>query len=169
MAEKTCRSPIIVALGFILIIGCFRPFCYSAKLYDLNDAKVIQVYWHRLRNGSGNIYAEINGEKLKGEYATQTNRGSSVLIGSTSMNAYSGGQSLSAWGQSIGFSYNDPGMQYGSFVIIGNRGTSIECDYKVNPNDSHGVFTGIARDNHGKTYRLMANWKEELEVPSWAK
>ena len=166
------KSLVVIFLALLCVIGCLgcngRYYCYSAKLYDLQDARIIQVYWHRVRNGSGYIYAEMDGERLKGEYATQTDRGTSVSFGTGTATAYSGGKSLSAVGQSVGFAYNDSGMYYGSFVIIGDKGTSIECDYKINPNDDHGVFTGIARDNHGKTYRLMANWKEELQVPAWA-
>lgn len=160
---------LMVNMGVVMLLGCFRPFCYSAKLYDLQDARIIQVYWHRVRNGSGYVYAKINDEKLKGEYATQSNQSSSISFGSGSATGFSGTQPMSAWAQSVGFTFNDAGMQYGNFVMIGDHGTTIEGAYKVNPNDSHGVFSGVARDNKGKKYRLMANWKEELEVPAWAK
>lgn len=51
-----------------------------------------------------------------------------------------------------GFSFNQPGQQYGSAVVVG-EGLVIEVIYVVDPWSGHG--NGVGRDSKGGTYRLQ--------------
>ena len=166
------RTGLLLGLAVILSQGgclAYQRFVMPAKLYDLQGARVLDVQVNRTMNGAGLIYSEIDGEHLEGEYATHANTSTSISLGTGSAQAYSGQQSVSAWAQTMGFGYNEEGMQYGSFVMIGDRGTTIEGEYKGNPNLSHGVWTGFARDNRGRTYKYVIHAKERTTIPEWAK
>ena len=152
----------LITIAIIITTGCFKPYWYEARLYDLASPKVLKCAFHRLRPGNVDIQAiGPSGENFTGQGITQSERSASYSLGSGEATAFHEGESVTLWAQSSGFTFNDPGMQYGSFLLVGDRGTVIDGVWKVNPYDSHGGYTGVARSNHGDHYRLFANYKEK--------
>lgn len=150
----------------LIPLACFRPYFYETRLYDLNKGGVLSCAWHRLEPGRGEIIATgRDGEAFRGEYLTQSNRSANATQASVSANATGSSDSVYAWARANGVSFSDPGMQFGTFVMVGDNGTVIEGAYQVNPYDPNGAIVGVGRSNTGGQFRLMGNYKIAIHEP----
>jgi len=137
---------ILFVLLTIVLCGCVT----TARLYNLNEASVIYAKFGNYGIGHAKITAIApDGEQFEGEYTTLSNMSMSTGFGTAS--AFSSDNYV--WAQAQGFSFNQPGKQFGSAVIVGDRGTVIEIIYAVDPWTSHG--SGVAKDNKGNKYRVQ--------------
>ncbi len=109
-----------------------------------------------VRTGTGHNSGTVttpDGEVFQWEFSTIS--GASMGWGSIFGTARSSTGNVSAygWANAMGFSFNQPGVQYGSFVSVGNKGTVIEGVYAVDSFTNHGH--GVGRDNKDRRYRLQ--------------
>lgn len=145
---KLCASFIVRATTLILVFliaGCVT----TARLYNLNTGEILNATFENSGGGHGNITATAqDGRKFTGEYSTISGASYSSGLGVGSA-AGSGGY---AWATAQGFSFNQPGQQYGSAVVVSD-GSVIEIVYVVDPWSGHG--NGVGRDNKGGVYRLQ--------------
>jgi hypothetical protein len=119
------------------------------RAYNLETGEVLQAKYENLGTGHGNITATApNGTTYVGEYSTISDVGYSSSI-ATAHAAGSGGY---AWATAQGFSFDQPGQQYGSATLVGS-GLVIDFVYVVDPWTSHGH--GVGRDNKGGTYKVQ--------------
>ncbi|MEN3809810.1 hypothetical protein ABH309_06195 [Chromobacterium piscinae] len=129
----------------VLLLGCTS----TARLYSLETGQVINASFENYGAGHGKITATTpEGKLLSGEYTTISGMAVSNSFGSANVSGTSG----YAWATAQGFSFNQPGQQYGSATIVGD-GTVIDIVYVVDPWTSHGH--GVGRDNNGKRYKLQ--------------
>jgi hypothetical protein len=134
-----------VCLFLLLCAGCVT----TARLYNLDTGAILRASFENNGTGHGKIVATTaEGKTLEGEYSTIS--GASFSTGSGFATAAgSGGY---AWATAQGFSFNQPGAQYGTAVVTGN-GLVIDLVYAVDPWTSHG--NGVGKDTKGGRYRLQ--------------
>lgn len=133
-------------LGLVLASAPGCTYTFAARLYDMQSGGVATATFKW--NGSGHGVVEIalpSGELCKGEYVTisddVTTWGSIFATGSA------GG------GIASGYGLTTQGKQKGSAVAVGDRGTTVECEYVTSASSPQGY--GTCRDNHQKSYKLM--------------
>jgi hypothetical protein len=124
-----------------LLFGCAR----EVRLYPTNSAAsaigLIKVNYVDNGLGYGKLEADLpDGEHLTGEYSTQDNS----VYGFGSIIALGGSSSLSA--VSMG------GSQRGIASLVGNRGTTMQCEYFANVMTSSGA--GVCKTNKGAVFQL---------------
>jgi hypothetical protein len=136
---------LLVLFGGSLIVGCAS----TARLYNLETGEVLTAQYQNYGTGHGKITLTTPaGITLVGEYTTIS--GASYSSSTASANAVgSGGY---AWATAQGFSFNQPGQQYGSATAAGD-GLVIDIVYVVDPWSGHGH--GVGQDNKGGKYRLQ--------------
>lgn len=137
--DETMRRLLVICLVFLS--GCAT----SARLYNLDTGEVLNASFTSNGAGHGNVVATTpSGAKLVGEYSTISgmNMGTGFGVANTRYN----------WVYTTGFSFNQPGQQYGSAVLTGD-GLIIDIVYAVDPWTSHG--TGVGRDNKSGRYRVQ--------------
>jgi len=88
-----------------------------------------------------------SGKQLNGEYTTISDMSYSTSFGTATASG-SGGY---AWATAQGFSFNQPGKQFGSATIVGD-GAIIDIIYVVDPWTSHGH--GVGKDNKVESIRF---------------
>ena len=135
-----------LALLLIAIVGgCVT----TARLYNLDTGEVLNASFENFGTGHGKITATTSdGKKLSGEYTTVSGMGYSSGFGSASISGTGG----YAWATAQGFSFNQPGKQYGSATLVG-QGLVIDIVYVVDPWTSHGY--GVGRDNKNRKYKVQ--------------
>jgi len=147
--RKPSLLVLLIGITLAILSGC----TVSARLIRTDDGMVTNLQFMRSFTGHKRLtYTNPEGEVFDLEYTTL----SGGSFGWTSLGtplAASGGASAYGWAGSMGFSFNQPGVQYGSFVAIGNKGTIIEGVYAVDPITNHGH--GVAKDNHDRPYRMI--------------
>jgi hypothetical protein len=100
--------------------------------------------------GFGTLNATLpSGERLQGEYSIVFN--SSVSFGSVFASVYGGGEIGSANAMTTGFAMSGEG--YGSASLVGDKGTSIQCEFKNNNLTGHGY--GACKRADGEIYRMI--------------
>jgi hypothetical protein len=149
------KSSFIVPIVIISIIfaGC-RPSTVTARLYRMDDGMVTNIQF--TRTGTGHNRGTVttpDGEVLEWEFSTISGESTSwgSIFGSSKTS--SGNVSAYGWANAMGFSFNQPGVQYGSFVAIGNKGMAIDGVYAVSSSTNHGY--GVGKDNKDRRYRLQ--------------
>jgi hypothetical protein len=135
------------ALATCLLLAFCAGCASTARLYNLDTGAIIHATFENYGTGQGKILATAeDGKTLQGEYSTIS--GASFSTGSGFASA--AGTGGYAWASAQGFSFNQPGQQYGSAVVAGG-GLVIEIIYAVEPWTSHG--NGVGKDNKGGRYR----------------
>jgi hypothetical protein len=132
--------PALIALG-----ACVT----TAHLYDLDSGEVLSAKYQNYGIGHGTIVlTRANGATLQGEYSTISGMGDS----SAETTASATGSGGYAWATAQGFSFNQPGQQYGAAIVAGD-GLVIEVVYVTDPWTGHGH--GVGKDNKGGRYNLQ--------------
>lgn len=133
-------AALVVAIG-----GCAT----TARLYNLDTGDVLNASFENYGTGHGQItVTRPDGRKLSGEYTTVSDM--SYSSGFATANA--AGSRGYAWAAAQGFSFSQPGKQFGSATLVG-QGLVIDIVYVVDPWTSHGY--GVGRDNKGDRYKVQ--------------
>jgi hypothetical protein len=144
LLSKLTSGAVTLAL-VLLVVGCVT----TARLYNLNTGEILNATFENTGSGHGNItLVAEDGRIFTGEYSTISGASFSSGFGSGSVS----GSGAYTWATAQGFSFNQPGQQYGSAVVVGD-GVVIEVVYIVDPWGGHG--NGVGRDNKGGVYRLQ--------------
>jgi len=121
----------------------------TARLYNLDTGHVLNISFENYGTGHGQMRAVgPDGRQLLGEYTTISDFAFSSGFGT----ATAFGSAGYAWATGQGFSFGQPGRQYGSATLAGD-GLIIEIVYVVDPWSSHGH--GVGRDNKGGRYKIQ--------------
>jgi hypothetical protein len=141
------QLPRIGVIGFLV---CLLAACgTTARLYNLDTGEVLNATYQNYGTGHGQITAKTAaGQTLVGEYTTISGASYSSGVGTASV-VGTGGY---AWATAQGFSFNQPGQQYGSATLVGG-GLVIDIVYVVDPWSGHGH--GVGKDNQGGRYKLQ--------------
>jgi hypothetical protein len=140
---KLTLRRIVVVMCLTLVLSCCSR---EVRLYPANDSAsitgLIKAKYVDNGLGYGTISADLpDGEHLSGEYSTQDNStygfGSIIALGGAS-------SSLS--------SVSTSGSQRGIASLIGDRGTTIQCENFANVMTSSGA--GVCKTNKGALYQL---------------
>lgn len=138
-------ASIVVTLCLLFLSGCAT----TARMYNLDTGEVINATFENHGTGYGKITAQSQtGQSFVGEYSTISGASYSSGVGTATVSG-SGGY---AWAAAQGFSFNQPGQQYGSATIVGNK-IVVDIVYVVDPWTSHGY--GVGKDNLGKKYKIQ--------------
>ena len=136
---------IVLAFCLSFLAGCTT----TARLYNLDTGEVLNASFENNGSGHGQITATTaTGKPLVGEYTTIS--GASFSSGFGTASARGGGGY--AWATAQGFSFEQPGQQYGSATVVGD-GLVIDIVYVVDPWSGHGH--GVGKDNHGGKYKVQ--------------
>ena len=124
-----------------MLCGCAK----EVRLYPTNDPAsaigLIKAKYIDNGLGYGQIEADLpDGEHLTGEYSTQDN----AVYGFGSIIALGGSAGLSA--------VSAPGSQRGIASLVGNRGTTMQCEYFANVMTFSGA--GMCKTNKGAIFQL---------------
>ena len=139
------RSLIVIALWVFILSACGT----TARLYNLDTGEVLNATYQNYGTGHGQITAKTaSGKTLVGEYTTISGASYSTGVGTASVSGTGG----YAWAVGQGFSFNQPGQQYGSATLVGD-GLVIDIVYVVDPWTGHGH--GVGKDNHGGKYKVQ--------------
>ncbi|WP_281951406.1 hypothetical protein [Nitrosophilus kaiyonis] len=143
-------NKILLFLFSIIILIIFNGCTRHARLYNLNTGNVLTASFKDYGIGHGEITLKMsNGTVLKGEYSTinDTNYNYALINGSAASN-----DNQYAWAIAQGFSFNQPGKQFGSAIVSG-EGIIIDIVYVVDPWTGHGY--GVGKDNKGNKYKIQ--------------
>jgi hypothetical protein len=133
---------------FTFVFLLLAAFTSTARLYNLDTGEVLAADYENNGLGRGSITVKTpSGKVLVGEYATISGMGYSTGMGT----ATAGGTGGYAWAVAQGFSFNQPGQQYGSATVAGD-GLVIDIIYVVDPWTGNGH--GVGKDNQGHHYRV---------------
>jgi len=161
---QTRREDSMLKKGILLLIcitlnGCLYangPNTYSARLYNTQTGEVSHGWFHFAGTRSGEVGIVLpNGEALRGEYSTAP--AGDTTWGSVYASAYGSGGYASVHGS--GYKQNVPNALRGQAVVVGNRGTMIQCEYVTNNSRYDAQGHGGCKDNRGNYYRLMFGGK----------
>ena len=121
----------------------------TARLYNLQTGQVLNATFQNYGTGHGDITVVMpDGKSLHGEYSTISGMSYNTGFG----NAYASGNDGYAWATAQGFSFHQPGKQFGSATVAGD-GLVIDIVYVVDPWSSHGY--GVGKDNRGGRYKVQ--------------
>jgi hypothetical protein len=148
------KSNFLVTIIVSIILSSCISSTVTARLYRMDDGMVTNIQF--IRTGTGHNRGTVttpDGEILEWEFSTISGGSTSWGSGFGTAKASSGNASAYGWANAMGFSFNQPGVQYGSFVAIGSKGTAIEGVYAVSSSTNHGY--GVGKDNKDRRYRLQ--------------
>jgi hypothetical protein len=145
-------SKLSYCVAFLLLVSIASGCGVHAqgRLYRLDEPYVVTFDY--IRHGTGHTHltgTAPDGEFFEGEVSTV----SGMSMSSWTASATAAGSGGYAWANAMGFGFNQPGVQYGSGVVVGNKGTVIEAVYAVDPWTAHGY--GVGKDNKGNRYRIQ--------------
>jgi hypothetical protein len=144
------RREIWTTVVLIAMLIGFVSCALSARIYNLDNGEVVIATFKYSGTGRGSVKATLpSGEVCKGEYVTVA--GGTTGWGSVFPTVYGPGGSASA--SSIGYGTSIENKQKGTAIVIGNRGTVVECEYVTSAFSAQGY--GACRDNKGNRYKLM--------------
>lgn len=141
---------LLLSITLVVLAGC----SVSARLIRTDDGMATNLEFMRSFTGHNRLtFTNSEGEVFDLEYTTLS--GGSFGWGSSSSTAHAVSGSVSAygWANSMGFSFSQPGVQYGAFIATGNKGTVIDGVYAVDAFTNHGH--GVAKDNKDRPYRVI--------------
>lgn len=119
-------------------LGCSK--MVSARLYDMESGAVSEGTFHFKGSTHGRVELQLtSGELLVGEY-----------------NTIPGG--VSGWGQIYSTVWSgtiSPNALIGTAIATWDAGTILECEYITNSSRFNPRGHGAARDNRGRSYKLM--------------
>lgn len=143
LTKMLIRTAAIV--GVLVFAGCAE----TAHLYNLSSGEVLTATYQNAGTGHGQITIRTpSGQVLTGEYSTISGMSYSTGVGA----AFASGTGGYAWATAQGFSFNQPGQQFGHAIAAGN-GLIIDIVYAVDPWSGHG--SGVGKDNRGGRYRVL--------------
>ena len=143
MFGKVTRSAAILCV--LALSGCVT----SARLYNLDSGEVLTATYENNGSGHGQITVRTpSGQILVGEYTTISGASYSSGFGTATVSGNGG----YAWAAAQGFSFNQPGQQFGSATAVGG-GLVIDIVYAVDPWTGHGQ--GVGKDNRAGRYRVL--------------
>ncbi len=135
-------------IGFVALCFLLGSCSSTGRLYNLDTGEVLNITYENYGTGRGKITAITgSGKNLAGEYTTISDMGFSTSVGT----ATASGSSGYAWAIAQGFSFSQPGRQYGTGTLAGD-GIVIDVVYIVDPWTGNGH--GVGRDNKGGKYRV---------------
>ena len=134
----------------VVIIGCST----TANLYpvqgpmaQIKPIPVIKARVSGIMGNTGGISLVLpDGEKCDGKWSSAA--GSSVNVGT--VNLFSQYGSVFGTGFSVS---NNPGVNRGEAIIIGEKGTVIEVEFYTGSGTANGF--GLAKDNRGNIYKVL--------------
>lgn len=135
----------------LLVSACTK----TANMYPMNLApgeavSVIKAKYKSYGIGHGSIAVTMpDGETLQGEYNVIDN--TSLSFGSIYGSVY--GSNGYAYASGGGMSVNTPGAQHGEAVLIGDRGTTMQCEMVVSSWTGRG--SGACKSSKGTIYKVM--------------
>lgn len=133
----------------VAIIAALTGCASTARLYNLDTGEVLNASFENYGTGFGRITVTLpDGRKLAGEYTTISDMGYSAGFSTANVSGAGG----YAWATAQGFSFNQPGKQFGSATVVGH-GMVIDVVYVVDPWTAHGH--GIGKDNKGGKYKVQ--------------
>ena len=136
------------AFAAVLLL-CLSGCVTTARLYNLDTGEVLNASFENYGTGHGRITVVMpGGKQLNGEYTTISDMSYSTAFGAATASGLGG----YAWATAQGFSFNQPGKQFGSATIVGD-GLVIDIVYVVDPWTSHGY--GVCKDNKGGKYKIQ--------------
>ena len=143
-----CNQFLIIVLCILFLSACSSTS--TARLYNLDTGEVLNATYQRSLAGHGQITVKLqSGKILVGEYTTISGATYSTSFGSANVSGTGGSY---AWATAQGFSFNQPGQQYGSATVVGD-GLVIDIVYVVDPWSRHGH--GVGKDNNGGRYKIL--------------
>lgn len=135
----------------MLLVGCAR----TAHLYPISadntgTPHVLTATFISSGTGHGSITIPLpSGEILKGEFSVV--RGGTIGFGSIIANAYGTGGYAS--GSALGTGYSMQGASHGMASAVGDKGTSMQCEFYNDNWSGHGY--GACKASTGTLYRLQ--------------
>lgn len=142
-------SSFLAYVAATVVLLCLFGCVTTARLYNLDTGEVLNASFENYGTGHGKIAVTMaSGKQLNGEYTTISDMSYSTGFGTATASG-SGGY---AWATAQGFSFNQPGKQFGSATIVGD-GAVIDIIYVVDPWTSHGH--GVGKDNKGGKYKIQ--------------
>jgi len=143
--HKRYLTVFIFVIFAISISSCVT----TARLYNLDSGEVLNASFENYGTGHGIITVVTStGDTLSGEYSTISGMSYSSGFGTASASGTGG----YAWATAQGFSFNQPGKQFGSATLAG-KGLIIDIVYVVDPWSSHGH--GVGKDNKGGKWKIQ--------------
>lgn len=137
-----------IRLGLLALLALLGACSSAGRLYNLDTGEVLGVTYENNGTGRGKITASTPaGKPLVGEYTTISDMGFSSGVATASAKGAGG----YAWARAQGFSFDQPGRQYGAATLVGD-GMAIDIVYVVDPWTGNGQ--GVGRDNRGGKYRV---------------
>jgi len=141
---------LVIFLALYLLNGCTT----TANLYPVQGplAKqkpfpVITAHVNGIMGNTGEISLVLpDGEKCEGKWSSTA--GTNVSVGT--VNLFSQYGSILGTGFSVS---NNPGMNRGEAIIVGEKGTIIEVEFYTGSGTANGF--GLAKDNHGNIYKVL--------------
>lgn len=135
--------------GLIALLWFLAGCATTGRLYNLDTGEVLNATYQNDGTGHGEITVKTaSGKTLVGEYTTISGASYSSGVGTATVIGSEG----YAWAIGQGFSFNQPGQQYGSATVVGD-GLVIDIVYGVDPWSGHGH--GVGKDNRGGKYKLQ--------------
>lgn len=156
LSQKSGRALVITlprifaATLSLTLIGC--TVTRTVRLYPLAPPESAVLQGVMVGHGQGHGTAKItmtDGEILLGEYSIVF--GGSVGFGSILARAYGPGTARSVNGTSV--SVNIDGRGEGTASLVGERGTSAQCEFLNANMTGHG--SGACRLSNGSVYRML--------------
>jgi hypothetical protein len=145
----------VLMMIILFLSGCVHssgPDKLSARLYDTQNGNVIPAWFYFSGTRVGEVGLVMpDGETMRGEYSTAP--AGSTTWGSIYANAYSPVGLASS--NAFGYARTVPNALRGQAVAVGNRGTTLQCEYVTNNSRVSSQGNGVCQDNRGKYYRLM--------------
>lgn len=134
----------------LLVTGCTT----TASLYPvkgpLSEQKPLQVltaHVDGIMGNTGSISLTMpDGELCKGKWSSAAG----MAVGYGTVNLFSQYGSVFGSGFSVA---NQPGVNRGEAIIVGNKGTIIEVEFYTGSGTANGF--GLAKDNHGNIYKVL--------------
>jgi hypothetical protein len=134
----------------LLVTGCTT----TASLYPvkgpLSEQKplpVLTAHVDGIMGNTGSISLTMpDGELCKGKWSSAAG----MAVGYGTVNLFSQYGSVFGSGFSVA---NQPGVNRGEAILVGNKGTIIEVEFYTGSGTANGF--GLAKDNHGNIYKVL--------------
>lgn len=134
----------VAAVCVLILAACAS----TARFYNVDTGEVLNAVYENYGTGRGKITATTSsGKTLVGEYTTISGMAFSTSVGT----ATAVGARGYAWATAQGFSFSQPGQQYGAATLVGD-GMILDIVYVVDPWSGNGH--GVGRDNKGGKFRV---------------
>lgn len=156
----TAQSAVFTVFGIctLLLAGCASAPKTPARLYDLDNGRVVKLELYHLHNGRGRVTGVMpDGRVLEGKFALNSapppTAGDNNTAGKAGQNATD-----TTWAVKYGYTQASQQRPVGSGSVSGKAGYTLRFVlYSIDTAAGYG--TGLARDSNGTWYRLYAGRK----------